>query len=169
MPITEAEKILNRIRPHLEGKSVMDLGCGRLKIVPWANGVDDGSETTQLEPGTIIAKIDPDSRQLAEHLKYEVVFSSHALEHIRNPIGETLRYWLGFVMQGGRLILSLPDERRYVYDPKNPVARNPGHFHYLTPEVVTWHLQQLPVKIEAVEEDPYVFDRYSFLVIARKK
>jgi hypothetical protein len=69
---------------------------------------------------------------------------------------------------GGRLVLYLPNERRYVFDPKNPKVRNPEHFHYLTPEVVRWALEQLPVEIETAQDDPEIFDHYSFLVIARR-
>jgi hypothetical protein len=165
--MTEAEKIRDRILPLLEGKSVLDLGCGHHPVVKWAVGIDDSSESQVIAPGTIVARVDPASALISSH-RAEVVFSSHTIEHIKNPILETLRYWLGLVLPGGRLILYLPDERRYVFNPKNTKDRNPGHHHYLTPETFRWYLEQLPVAIEVLEEDPYIFDRYSFLVIARK-
>jgi hypothetical protein len=169
LPVTESEKIRSRIFPLLQGKTVIDLGCGMRPIVPWARGVDDMSESKIVEPGSVIAKIDIESQQLGEGLRADVVFSSHAIEHLRAPLGSTLRYWLSLVKEQGRLILYLPDERRYVFNPKEPKARNPGHFHYLTPETFRWYMDQLPVEIEAFEEDPVEFDRYSFLVIARKR
>jgi hypothetical protein len=169
VPVTESEKVLGRIKHLLEGKSVVDLGCGNLPIVKWAVGVDDTSESKHTKPGTVIAKIDPESRELSGLAGAEVVFSSHAIEHLKAPLLETLRYWLGLVRQGGRLILYLPDERRYKFDQKNPTSRNPGHWHYLTPETFRWYVEQLPVDIEVLEEDPQIFDHYSFLVIARKR
>jgi SAM-dependent methyltransferase len=107
MPETEAEKVVVRIMPLLEGKTVIDLGCGRRPITRWAVGVDDSSETKHLWPGTVIAKIDPDSHQLDAIGQFDVVFSSHALEHIRAPIGETLRYWFRLVKPGGRLVIRI--------------------------------------------------------------
>lgn len=169
MPVTEAEKILPRISSLLEGKTVVDLGCGMRPIVPWARGVDDLSESKIVPPGVIISKIDIESQHLGEALRADVVFSSHAIEHLRAPVGSTLRYWGNLVKEGGRLILYLPDERRYVFSKANPKARNPGHYHYLTPETFRWHMEQLPMELEALEEDPVEFDRYSFLVIARKR
>lgn len=168
MPLTEGEKIRAKILHLLENKSVLDLGCGGHPIVPWAVGVDDTSESKHISPATIIAKIDPDSNQLGSSFLSDVVFSSHALEHIRAPILETLRYWIRLVRPGGRLILYLPDERRYVFDQANRKAKNPGHCHYLTPETFRWHLEQTELLIELFKEDPVIHDRYSFLVIARK-
>jgi SAM-dependent methyltransferase len=169
MPETESEKALSRILHLLEGKQVLDLGCGRRPVVPWATGVDDSSECQHLRPGTISAKIDPESRQIQSFHQVDVVFSSHALEHMRSPILETLRYWLGLVKPAGRLILYLPDERRYVFDQKSPTTRNPGHHHYLTADTFHWYLEQLPVDIELFQRDPEIFDHYSFLVVARKR
>jgi len=167
--MTEADKIKARIKNLLEGKSVLDLGCGHHPVVPWAQGVDDSSESKILVPGIVQASIDPSKAGLVVFHNFDVVFSSHAIEHMRSPIRETLSYWLGCLKQGGLLVLYLPDERRYVFDPKDPKARNPGHHHYLTPETFRWYLEQLPVVIEAIEEDPVIFDHYSFLVIARRK
>lgn len=169
MPLTEAEKIRPRIIEMLRDRRVLDLGCGRMPVVPWAHGVDDSSESKILEPGVVIAKVDPESRELGYGPDWDVVFSSHAVEHMSSPIGRTLSYWLGFVRPGGHLVFYLPDERRYRFDPENPRRRNPGHHHYLTPETFRWHLEQLPVDEITVEEDPHVFDRYSFLAIARKR
>lgn len=167
--MTEADKVKSRILHLLDGKAVLDLGCGHHPVVPWAQGIDDSSESKIVAAGVMLASIDPSKLALNAFRNYDVVFSSHALEHLRCPILETLRYWLTGVKPGGRLILYLPDERRYVFDPKSPTARNPGHHHYLTPETFTWYLQQLPIEIESIQEDPQIFDHYSFLVIVRRK
>lgn len=163
---TEAEKILTRILPHLEKASVLEIGCGPDKIVPWAVSVDSHFKAD------ISVDASPDSGQLARVLgeqRFDVVFSSHTLEHIRAPILETLKYWVRFVKAEGIFILYLPDETRYVCDPANPKVRNPEHFHYLTPGTFRWYLDQLPMlRHIVIEEDPVIFNRYSFLVIAGK-
>lgn len=177
--MNEAAKILSAVMPILKGKSVLDLGCGDEKVVPWAVGVDSGKEWATPPAGVdVFAYIDPGARELAQALKvagksltYDVVFSSHALEHLRAPILETLEYWLCFVSPGGVLVLYLPDERYYVYDRKAPRARNPAHKHYLTLDTFMWYAEQL----QGVTVDQYFLDvvegdfsRYSFLVVLRK-
>lgn len=161
---TEAEKILPRILPYLEKRSVLEIGCGPEKVVPWAVSVDSHFKAD------IAVDASPDSGQLAKVLgeqKFDVVFSSHTLEHIRAPILETLRYWVRFVKADGLFILYLPSEERYKFDPSHPTSRNPEHFHYLTPGTFRWYLDQLQIlKNVVIEEDPVIFNRYSFLVIA---
>jgi SAM-dependent methyltransferase len=169
---TEAEKIRPRILSLLENKSVLDIGCGSETIVPWALGVDDGSETLELPKGVIRAKISPDSISMAIALggrMFDVVFSSHALEHMRTPILETLQWWLNFVKPGGYLLLYLPSEQHYVFDSNNPKRRNPGHHHFLTINTFTWYLDQLTGVDFSVEPDiDLTHNRYSFLCIIRK-
>lgn len=173
MPTTESEKILERIRPILEAKSVLDLGCGIQTVVPWAVGVDDGSETVHLKPNIVRAPIGKSgAAKLSAALrgaKFAVVFSSHALEHMREPVRETLEHWSSFVAPGGALVLYLPEERAYRFDPRNPKARNPSHWHYLTMDTFVWYAEQLPnFTIDVLEHDLGP-DRYSFLCILRRK
>lgn len=170
----ESDKIRDSVRSYLEGKSVLDLGCGLSRVVPWAIGADDWSEHSghAPEPGMIKARIDPDDTGLERALdgrKFSVVFSSHALEHMRTPILETLHHWLSFVEPGGRLILYLPDERYYIYNHGNPIARNPAHKHFLTWDTFLWYVQQISYTVIEENRLDVGQDRYSFLVILRKK
>jgi SAM-dependent methyltransferase len=174
---TEGEKILPRVLSYLKGKSVLDLGCGGTKIVPWAVGVDDAREWSKKPPSIDIASpIDPDHSGVLVHELfvskrpqfYDVLFSSHALEHVKNPILETLRYWLSFVKPGGKMILYLPSEVHYKYDPANPKVRNPAHAHFLTMEVFMWYLEQLKETSIDLFEPDIGPDRYSFLVVLSK-
>lgn len=171
---TEAQKVLPLIRPLLENKGVLDLGCGQEKVVPWAVGVDDGSEHLSIKPDIVSGVGVSDRDFLLDKLKslglpiigcWPVVFSSHTLEHLREPAGENLWWWWSLVAPSGALILFLPDEARYLYDPKAAKARNPAHKHLLVPSVVQWHLEQLSgSKRITVMQD---FD-YSALFILKK-
>jgi predicted SAM-dependent methyltransferase len=120
----------------LEGLTVVDLGCGPEKIVPWAVGVDDTSE-----PGLagtfacdVRCGIGPRDRldEALGNRRFDVLYSSHALEHIPDPVHVTVARWAKLLKPGGVMVLYLPDERFYVYDVSNPAARNPHHEHLLT-------------------------------------
>ena len=162
--MSEAAKILPRIISYLSGRTVVDLGCGNHRVVPWAVGVDDYSEQGTKEGASVVCRVE----DFQPPEPFDVVFSSHMLEHTAAPLGETLTRWLAMVKPWGHLILYLPDERHYIYDHNDHKRRNPAHKHYLTPEVFRWHLEQLPgIEIEAVDPDLGP-DRYSFLVICRK-
>lgn len=171
--MTEADKALPLIANLLEGKRVLDLGCGEKKVVPWAVGVDDCSEHTTLKPD-VTAKIGyPDRVAFLAKMKslglpgeagWDCVFSSHSLEHLREPIGETLWWWFSLVKPEGNLILFVPDETRYVYDPKIPQARNPAHKHLLVSTVVAWHLLQVTGARIAKKQDV----DYSTLFVVEK-
>ena len=173
---SESSKIMAVVVQYLKGQTVLDLGCGDEKVVPWAIGVDDASEWLEVPKAVgIKVKVNPESKgldilhQRPEGGLQDVIFSSHCLEHLRCPIGETLRYWFSFVRPGGLLVLYLPDERFYVYAPAHPKLRNPAHFHLLTMDTFLWYAEQLPgstiVKTFLDNEAP---GHYSFLVVIRK-
>jgi len=176
--MSEAAKIRSAVFPLMEKKTVLDIGCGDEKIVPWAVGVDSGIEWDRIPRGAdLILPVDPEhAKDLLAGLQakgqsvlYDVVFSSHTLEHMRSPILETLRFWLTFIKPGGKMVLYLPDENYYVYDAQNRTSRNPAHVHYLTLHTFIWHLWQLK---EAVVDDLKLDvgpDRYSFLSVLSKK
>lgn len=178
--MSEAAKIRATVMPYLEGKSVLDLGCGDEKIVPWAVGVDDASEwgPGALRPD-IQSGIDPSClAMLLEKIRamsVDVVFSSHALEHMCASVREVVSCWLNFVKIGGHLILYVPDERYYVYDPKDSRFRNPAHRHLLTPLVMEWHMLHLEClgvlaidKIQERHRDTGFPDEYSTLLVMRR-
>lgn len=168
---TEAEKILPAISSLLAGKSVLDIGCGSEKIVPWATGVDDASESALLPQGVLRCSVKPSDRALVAafgQTKFQVVFSSHTLEHIKDPIRETLECWGSLVAPNGLLILYLPDESVYRYSQSNPKARNPAHWHYLTPETFQWYAEQIPGFLLLPIVKDIGPNRYSFLVQMRK-
>lgn len=173
--MSESAKIRERILPLLRDKTVLDIGCGREKIVPWAVGADDFREYDRTFPAAdLLVDVSPETRQLEISLSrlplFDVVFSSHTLEHMPSPIRKTLDYWLQFVRTSGYFIGYLPTERQYQFDPQNPKRRNPAHVHLLVPEVIRWHLEQMEldrrVEIEQFEVENAPF--YSFLFVVRR-
>jgi len=79
--------------------SVLDIGCGRDKIVAHAKGFDVG---------------DGDANVIDEYVgeRFDMVFSSHSLEHMKDPVDAIQRWWR-LVAPGGRMIVIVPDEDLY--------------------------------------------------------
>jgi len=179
--VNEASKIREDILHYLTAKTVLDLGCGNEKVVSWATGVDSGRGwgPGAIQPD-IVAEIDPAHPDASRHTAlgerfFDVVFSSHALEHMTAPIRRVIAYWLSLVEVGGHLILYVPDERYYLYDPSAPLFRNPDHHHLLTAEVMHWHVLHLAhtgvLVIEKFQErnrDTGFKDEYSLLFVLRR-
>jgi SAM-dependent methyltransferase len=181
--MSEAAKIRNAVFPLLQGRTVLDLGCGQEKIVPWAVGVDSGTSWKEIPKAVdLVSAIDGASGLLAHSLLcvgkpvlYDVVFSSHSLEHVFSPIMRVLLDWLSLVRISGRLILYVPDEMKYRFSPANPRVHNPEHLHFLTAEVMRLCLDDLSVRglieIERFEERNASGghdDEYSVLIVARR-
>lgn len=88
------------IARYFEGRSVIDIGCGADPVVPWAEPFD---------------VVDGDANLITEYLpgrSFDVVHSSHCLEHMREP-GVALAQWWALVKPGGFLITVVPDEELY--------------------------------------------------------
>lgn len=101
----EAKKT-NRIRganfaqQFLTGRKVIDIGAGGDLVCAWAEGFD-------IQDG--------DANRMTEYRAagtYDVVHSSHCLEHMTTPT-EALREWWALLKPGGHLILVVPDEDLY--------------------------------------------------------
>ena len=88
----------SEFRQILAGKG-LDIGAGADPIAPTAQVFD-------LQHG--------DAARIDEFLNdsYDYVFSSHCLEHMRDPT-DALRRWWSLVRPGGHLILIVPEETLY--------------------------------------------------------
>lgn len=77
----------------------IDIGCGNDPIYPEARPFDVA---------------DGDANEITNyvHEKFDYVFSSHCLEHMRDP-HKALREWWALVKPNGYLYLVVPDEDRY--------------------------------------------------------
>jgi SAM-dependent methyltransferase len=88
------------VRRYFQERSVIDIGCGDDPVVPWAEPFD---------------RADGDANLITEYLpgrSFDVVHSSHCLEHMRVP-REALAQWWALVRPGGFLITVVPDEELY--------------------------------------------------------
>lgn len=77
---------------------ILDIGCGDDKIVPHARGWDVGDGDAQNLVGL--------------EGSFDVIFSSHCLEHLRDPQAAVARWWK-VLKPNGRMIIIVPDEDTY--------------------------------------------------------
>lgn len=66
------------------------------------------------------------------HPKVDYIFSSHALEHVRDRWATVLDYWLENITPGGTLFLYLPNMDEQLYW----AFGNEKHVHYFTPDIL---------------------------------
>lgn len=158
MYISETQKIRPIVQKYLSGK-IIDLGCGNDLISPSAIGVD----ARKLPNVSIVTnKIDSFARSnpsMAGH--FDVVFSSHCLEHIKED-DSALFDWSRLLKEGGHMILYLPDDRHY------DNAKNPEHLHRYTLESFLQKLSYFSF-LSVVESGMHIdHDCYSFWVVCKR-
>lgn len=101
----------SREREWVKGKG-LDIGCGPDPIVPGVRAFDVA---------------DGDANEILRHVNgsFDFVFSSHCLEHMRDP-ARALKQWWQLVKPGGLLIVIVPDEDLYEQG-YFPSLFNPDH------------------------------------------
>jgi len=87
------------IKKLFQGSSVLDIGCGNSPIT-------DSCKKFDLEDG--------DANHILDYVRetFDVVFSSHCLEHMASP-QKCLADWWQLVKPGGVMIITVPDEDLY--------------------------------------------------------
>ena len=161
-------KDMPHVMKYITGR-VADVACGTQKITPDAIGIDG-------KPLPGVDKVYHDLWLTHEHSgTFDTIFSSHFLEHTRNPCDYILN-WHAHLNPGGHLVLYLPEKSAY----NN--FENPEHLHnWSYDDFMFWfkrsfcgdgkdyrgeHLAKL---FELVDHSLDLGeDRYSFYVIARK-
>lgn len=88
----------SEVKSLLVGKGI-DIGCGPDPIMPDVRPFDLS---------------DGDANFISQYVseKYDYVFSSHCLEHMKNPV-TALQEWYSILKPGGHLIVLVPDEDLY--------------------------------------------------------
>lgn len=105
--------------------TIVDLACGNLKTFPDSIGVDI------IPKGILIRQIHGDSPSKAdvqadvfqplpfEEGSIDICIARHILEHTSDTIS-ALRNWLKPLKKGGKLVISVPNERLIDSIPMNP-------------------------------------------------
>jgi SAM-dependent methyltransferase len=100
----------------------IDIGCGLHKIhqsyKSWDSAFGDGDATFM---------------EGVEDEYFEVVFTSHILEHLADP-HEGLRNWFRILKPGGHLIISIPHRDLYEKKTELPSRWNPDHKSFWLPD-----------------------------------
>lgn len=170
----EEIKIKPVIEKYLLG-FICDIGSGDSKITPEAFGID-GRDLPGVDFVTN-GLYDLPEKTILCHYKFDVVFSSHCLEHLPDSY-RAVKEWSQLCKQGGYFILYLPDGD--FYDNKE----NPEHFHDTKYEsFLMWFKrafcgeaknfmgeQYAPPMFELIESGQDVTEpnHYSFYIVAKK-
>jgi predicted SAM-dependent methyltransferase len=111
---------------YIVGKQILDIGCGADPITPDARGwdIENGDGDGQLLVG------------VADE-SFDVVYSSHFIEHLHDPLEGLLNQWR-VLRQEGYLIFQVPDEDLYEQGCW-PGKFNDDHKHTFTiSKALTW-------------------------------
>lgn len=120
------------VRSFLIPGSTVELGVGAKKTVPDAIGIDRIPKDHPIPyiAGVSQADIVADVQEPLPLTENETdnVIARHILEHCVDSV-QTLKQWAQPLKDGGRLIISVPDERI-----TDTIPVNPEHVHAFTPE-----------------------------------
>lgn len=175
--MSEAAKVrdLPEVMKYITGK-VLDIGCADAKIIPEAYGIDGRNF-----PG--VDYLCDNIEHLSHYVMYpdpipryfDVIFSSHTLEHMVDQWG-FINGWSKRLVPGGHLILYLPDGDHY--DNKANLEHmvdmkyEPFMFWFrraFCGEGKDFKGEHLAAQFELVDHGLDVGeDRYSFYLVARK-
>lgn len=156
---------------YLRG-TVLDLGCGPLKILPHVIGVDSCADTAlfgiPIQPDLKVK----DCADLSdfEDAACDSVFSSHLLEHIVDTEA-ALKEWWRVLKPNGFMVLYLPHRDHY---PRiGTPGANPDHKHDFSPDDILGHLASVAASAGTgidviVNETRTDAAEYSFLLVVQK-
>lgn len=106
----------------VNGKIVLDIGCGKHKTISEAIGIDI-MPCTDINCSGDALPFDQES--------VDIVISRHSLEHFIDTI-KTLNEWRRVLKIGGRLMIVLPDHS--TINTLSPLMNAGDHYHVFTPE-----------------------------------
>lgn len=162
----EAGKMLWELVPYTRGRG-LDLGCGPSKAFPHFIGVDNLKDTElfhiQMKPDVVcdITKLD-----LFGSASVDFVFSSHALEHIKDH-RSALKEWWRVIRPGGHLCLYLP--HKLFYPNIGTEGANPDHVHDFMPEDIVDAMKEIGGWDLVRNEDRNERREYSFFQVFKKR
>ncbi len=152
------------VRSFIKGKKIVEIGVGAQKTVPQVIGVDripKGQPIPFLDGALSVADViaDADDALPMEDASTDTIIARHVLEHLVNSV-KSLKDWHRVLKKGGRLIISVPDERI-----TETIGLNPEHVHAFTPESLG--LLGEAVGFTIVEHKEY-YNGVSFTIVFEK-
>lgn len=128
------------------GGRILDVGCGPGQILQQAHGMRSDLELYGVDgddeclrraklrcPAATLVQDDIETPAADDLLgrRFDVIVSSHSLEHLSDPVG-ALRRWQDLLDEGGKLVLAVPNSLQPLLLAR-AVARRPkandGHFY----------------------------------------
>ena len=166
MPPSETSKYRNELAQFCLGYGI-DLGYGGDPITPSAITVDLPTPYTQVGQQPLNLRGDARNLSWFTDNSLDYVYSSHLLEDFDNT-EEVLQEWARVIKKGGRLVLLLPDQKRYeAYCAEAGSEPNPAHkIKEFGLAYVKKCLATIPYLKIIYERDN--FDDYCFLIVAEK-
>jgi GT2 family glycosyltransferase len=144
----EIEVVKKMIKPGV----IYDLGCGASKTVPEAIGFDRvplGDPIPNLDQQRSAADyaVDVTDELPVSDESADTIITRHILEHVIDVV-DTIKKWTKKLKVGGRLIISVPDERLGMSIPMNP-----EHRHAFTPESLKSIVELIGLKQVDMKDD----------------
>jgi predicted SAM-dependent methyltransferase len=139
------------VKDFLNGdKMVVELGCGSKKTVDYAIGVDltQKGDSSPFISGISVADVvaDVEKELPFDNKSVDCIIARHVLEHMVNPV-YALKLWGSKLRDGGKLIISCPDESL-----NDSIPMNPEHKHAFTPKSLLDLTQLVGFKGKSVAE-----------------
>jgi len=156
---SETQKVRPHVFPFLRG-NILDIGCGTEKICAGAIGVD--VRKTEAVDHVIggFDKLSEELKKIGLTEKWDTIFSSHCLEHLRDDWA-AIEDWCNLLAKKGNLILYLPDDDHYDND------SNTEHLHRYKYAEFMKEFGARCSFMEIAHSGPHVgHDLYSFYLVA---
>lgn len=151
------------VRSYVEGKTVLEVGCGGVKTVERSIGVDwiePGETVPHLHGEKSVADIIASADELPiENAHVDAIIARHILEHLPNTV-KALKEWNRVLKMDGQLIIAVPDQEQC-----NSIPLNPEHVHAFTQSSLKDLLELLGFKVSSSEKTG---NHISFVCVAKK-
>jgi SAM-dependent methyltransferase len=111
---------------YIIGKSVIDVGVGRLDTHDGADPICDHAEMHDKDI------CDATTMEAYQDESFDTVYASHILEHLTDPI-TAIKNWLRICKKGGHVIISIPHRDLYERKKELPSKWNADHKYFFLP------------------------------------
>jgi len=138
---TKGKLIAQSLVPDGKGKRALDVGCRDGSYSEWLKGRGYRVVSLDLEPRYAGAlRFDANEPLPFPDGSFDLIWCSEVIEHLRDPAA-VVREFRRVVRPGGRMILTTPNSRLWIYPLLRWVAgktpkdvQNPGHLHFFSLE-----------------------------------